>query len=550
MTRVRIPLAFAVPLAYAAGLWLVLIYKVAGQSDGTQPRFVLHWLRDATLALPVVLVAVLLGLTAAGGMLERRGNRLSHGLTRAVTTAAVALAAGAAMGVALPIRNAVFGSHDAVSLPLPLHMLRDALLALFVTVPVSAAVVALRRARTAEPAVAEPGARTTSRAAFLKAGAGGLVTVAGGAGVLRAVSTPSATAAASTVKVSLLINEGYCKMTDGTPVWMRGFAYDGVAKAPVVPGPAIGPPYASVDYGEVPFVLEGQSVEVTITNKVTDTRSFFIPGVVGPIFVAAGETKTFTFNAPAAPNGAGSYIYMDADPIQRALGLHGAMVVMPADYLATDPASRRPYVNRPDLLPAPTFHHQFLWVFHDIDPVWGYKAKTGQTIDLSSFMPRYFTINGVSGAQSVESGRNLATGTVIPTDSDIKGEGSLYRIVNAGLAFHSPHFHGNHVYILTQNGQVPNLGGVPARSSSGEPLAVEKDVFGIQSLGRFEVLLPFHEPLDQWPPYYATNSPNYRYPMHCHAEMSQTAGGGQYPSGMYTEWELSGPLGPPKAIGG
>ena len=45
-------------------------------------------------------------------------------------------------------------------------------------------------------------------------------------------------------------------------------------------------------------------------------------------------------------------------------------------------------------------------------------------------------------------------------------------------------------------------------------------------------------------------SPNYRYPMHCHAEMSQTAGGGQYPSGMYTEWELSGPLGPPKPAAG
>jgi len=360
-------------LAYAAGLWLVLIYKVAGQSDGTQPRFVLHWLRDSTLALPVVLVAVLLGLMAAEGMLERRGNRLSHRLSGAVTAAAVALATGAAMSVAVPIRNGLFGSHDAVALPLPLHMLRDALLALFVTVPVSAAVVALARTRTSETAVAELGARRTSRAAFLKAGAGGLVTVAGGAGVLRAVSVTSATAAASTMKVSLLINEGFCAMTDGTAVWMRGFAFDSTAKAPKVPGPAIGPPDASVDYGEVPFVVEGQPVEITITNKLADTRSFFIPGVVGPIFVLSGETKTFTFNAPAAPNGAGTYIYMDADPIQRSLGLHGAMVVMPAD------GSRQPYVGRTGFLPPPTFHHQFLWVFHDIDPVWGYKAKTGQT---------------------------------------------------------------------------------------------------------------------------------------------------------------------------
>jgi hypothetical protein len=132
----------------------------------------------------------------------------------------------------------------------------------------------------------------------------------------------------------------------------------------------------------------------------------------------------------------------------------------------------------------------------------------------------------------------------------VTGQGTLYRIVNTGLAFHSPHFHGNHVYILTENRDLPLIGGVPALSADLRPLAVEKDVFGIESLGTREVLLPFHEPLDQWPPYDPANSPDYRYPMHCHAEMSQSAGGGQYPSGMYTEWELSGPLGPPKPIGG
>jgi hypothetical protein len=448
------------------------------------------------------------------------------------------------MALALPIRNRVFGTHDAVAVPLPLHMLRDALLALFVTVPVSAAVVWLARSRAVEKPLTESGARRTSRAAFLKAGAGGLVTVAGGAGVLRAVSTTSANAAASTVKVSLLINEGYCTMTDGTPVWMRGFALSSTANSPMVPGPAIGPPISSVPYGEVPFVLSGQPVEVTITNTLADPHSFFIAGIVGPIVVAPGATTTFTFNTPDAPVPPGTYIYRDANTVQRLLGLHGAMVVMPADL------SRRPYVGRTDLLPPPTFHQQYLWVMHDVDPVFGEKVRTGQPIDIATCLPRYFTINGVSGEQSVESRRNLAARTVVPTDSGVTGEGVLYRIVNTGAVFHSPHFHGNHVYILTQNGQIPNLGGVPARSATGQPLAVEKDVFGIQSLGRFEVLLPFHEPLDQWPPYDAKNSPDYRYPMHCHAEMSQTAGGGQYPSGMYTEWELSGPLGPPKPIGG
>jgi hypothetical protein len=123
-------------------------------------------------------------------------------------------------------------------------------------------------------------------------------------------------------------------------------------------------------------------------------------------------------------------------------------------------------------------------------------------------------------------------------------------MVNTGAAAHSPHFHGNHVYVLSANGQSPEVGGLPARSATGSPIVAEKDVVRLGSLSRKDVLLPFHLPLDQWPPYDPANSPNYRYPMHCHAEMSQTAGGGQYPSGMYTEWELSGPLGAPKPVGG
>jgi hypothetical protein len=542
MTRLRFPVAFAIPLAYAAGLWLLLIYKVAGQRDGTEPRFALQWLRDSTLALPVVLVAVWVGLRIADGMLERRGNRSMSALAGSVTASAVALAAGAAMAIEIPIRHGLFGSHDAVALPLPLHMLRDGLLALFVTVPVSAAVVALTRARAAEKPLEETGARRTNRATFLKAGAGGLVTVAGSAGVLRAVSTTSASAALSTVKVPLLINEGYVKMTDGTPVWMRGFALSATAGSPLVPGPPIGPPLASVPIGEVSFVLSGQPVEVTIKNTLTQDHTFFIQDVVGPVTIPAGGQSVITFNTPDAPVDPGTYIYADADPVQRLLGLHGVMVVMPAD------GTRRPYVGRTDLLSPPTFDQQYSWVLHDVDPVVGEQARTGQPIDLGAFLPRYFTINGVSGEQSVASRRNLAARRV--NADGVQGKGTLYRIVNTGAAFHSPHFHGNHVYVLQANNRIPLAAGAPALGTNGRPVAVEKDVFGIESLGTRNVLLPFHTPFDQWPPYDPANSPNYRYPMHCHAEMSQTAGGGQYPSGMYTEWELSGPLGPPKPIGG
>jgi hypothetical protein len=542
MKRLKVPVAFAAPLALTAGLWLVLVYRSAGETGGSDPPLVLHAVRDALFAFPLVLVAVWLGHRLADNMLARRGDAETHGLAAAVTVAAIALAAAAATAVTVPISQDVLGLHSGAALPLPLLMLRDGLLALFVTVPVSAALVALARRTERTDPVPETGGHRTSRAAFLKAGAGGLVTIAGGTAALRAVSSSSAVAS-STVKVSLLINEGYVKMTDGSPAFMRGFGIDATTGAPMVPGPALGPPIASVPIGDISFVLEGQPVEVTIKNTLAEPHTFTIPGVVDPpIVIGPGATTTVTINTPTAPVAAGTYFYADDDPIQRVIGLHGSFVVMPGD------ATRRPYVNRPDLLAPPTFEQQFSWIFNDVDPVWGEKARLRQPIDIATFLPRYFTINGVSGEQSVASRRNLAARTV--NADGVVGHGTLYRIVNVGLAFHSPHFHGNHVYILTQNGRLPTIGGVPALSATGRPIAVEKDVFGIESTGRREVLLPFHTPYDQFPLYDPANSPNYRYPMHCHAEMSQTAGGGQYPSGMYTEWELSGPLGPPKPPAG
>jgi hypothetical protein len=476
-------------------------------------------------------------------MLERRRAAVSGGLTGAVTAASVAVAAAIALAVGLRLSGAVFGAARSSQLPLAVATVRDALLALFVTVPICAVVVALARSEGTRAPDVEPGERRTTRASFLKATAGGIVTVAGGAAALRVASATSpATASSGTVKVSLLLNEGYVKMTDGSPAWMRGFALSSTAGSPLVPGPALGPPAASVPIGEVPFVLEGQPVEIAIKNGLAESHRFVIPGVVGPVPIPAGGNVTLTVNTPASPMAAGTYIYMDADPVQRMLGLHGVMVVMPAD------GSRRPYAGRNDLLAAPEFDQQYVWILHDIDPVWGEQARTKQTVDFATLLPRYFTINGVSGEQSVASRRNLPARSVNPEGS--QGKGTLIRIVNTGAAFHSPHFHGNHVYVLTQNGQLPLVGGVPALSAQGRPLAVEKDVFGIESLGTREVLLPFHMPFDQWPPYEAASSPNYRYPMHCHGEMSQTAGGGQYPSGMYAEWELSGPLGAPKRIGG
>jgi hypothetical protein len=400
--------------------------------------------------------------------------------------------------------------------------------------------------------------RRTTRSAFLKAGAGGLVTVTAGGALSRTFSS-SAQASSNVVEVPLLINEGYVRMTDGSQAFMRGFGVTGDGR-PMVPGPPIGRDASSVPIGEVAFVREHEPVRLVIRNGLKDrhaneVHNFTIDGAVDPstgellvpptAIDPSGDPTVIEFNAPVA----GTYIYMDDDPIQRMLGLHGVMVVMRAD------GSRRPYTPAPGMLDPPVFDEQFVWVFHDVDPVWGEKARLGQfrpdvlpPIQFETLLPRFFTINGDSGEQAEESRRTSMRRSVVP--EGVQGQGTLIRIVNPGACTHSPHFHGNHVYILTRNGQLPNVAGLPAISADGRPIAVEKDVFPMQSLGRTDVLLPFHEPLDQWPPYEAANSHDFHYPMHCHAEMSQTAGGGQYPSGMYTEWFLNGPLGEPPHVGG
>jgi len=59
-------------------------------------------------------------------------------------------------------------------------------------------------------------------------------------------------------------------------------------------------------------------------------------------------------------------------------------------------------------------------------------------------------------------------------------------------------------------------------------------------MARKDMLLPFVKPFDApvWPP--IEEKFPMRYVMHCHCEMSNTAGGGNYPQGMVTHWEMLG----------
>jgi hypothetical protein len=335
-----------------------------------------------------------------------------------------------------------------------------------------------------EVAATDAGRTTSTRRSFLKYSAAGVTTVAGAS--LAGERLWPATARAADFSKDLYINEGYRRMIDGTPVFMRGFDRVPNTATPLVPGPAIGA--GGVANGTVPTVTESQIVTVRITNGLADEHAFAIPDVVDPVFIPAGQTRAVTFTAPRA----GTYFYFDPQPAQSILGLHGVMVVLPRD------GTMRPYGNdrvaANDLPVPPFFTYQYVWVFHDIDPVWGERARARTLIaadgtirpDVPEFLPRYFTINGVSGEESDD---NPRTRVVIRRPGMGAGPGpdaSLVRVVNMGAATHSPHFHGNHVFVLTDNRAAAE------RTNAGQPIALEKDVIRMPPQSVKDMLLPGH----------------------------------------------------------
>ena len=61
----------------------------------------------------------------------------------------------------------------------------------------------------------------------------------------------------------------------------------------------------------------------------------------------------------------------------------------------------------------------------------------------------------------------------------------------------------------------------------------------MEPLHHKDVILPFEQPRDiATPARSLVHGTAFDYPMHSHAEMSQTAAGGLYPNGMLTDWEL------------
>lgn len=320
----------------------------------------------------------------------------------------------------------------------------------------------------------------------------GMTVAVGTVGAVGGALTWVPRASAATVSKTYYITDGTVTMPDGVQVYFKGFSDS----------------TTSLNVPATPFIVqEGDTVQVTVVNKLKESHAFYINGVVNSGSIAPGATKTVSFTAPSA----GSYFFYDNlnAPYNRLVGLHGGMAVMPAGI------SNQLYKG------SPTFVQQYFWVFNDIDPNWNTAISQGST-PTTAYKPRYFTINGQTSRPPGANGNGDPSVDAMANPNTMLhgsvGDRALVRIFNAGQANQSIHWHANHVEWLTQNHQV--------RSA-----VWKKDVIALSNnMGALDVIYPFDPPPDAYPP--VTTG---MYPMHLHNEMTQTAGGGLYLFGAMTD---------------
>ena len=341
------------------------------------------------------------------------------------------------------------------------------------------------------------------RRTFLKFSSAGLASLAAG-GV--SVLSWQQRAQAAVVAKSFTITEGHITQPDGVSVYFRGFSNSSANLN--VPGESL-------------IAQQGDTIQITINNTLQSDHSFVIDSLGVNEFISAGTTRTFSFT----PDKPGTFMYYDGlnAPYNRISGLHGGIAIMPTGSNNTVyPGSLTFVAGR-----------QFFWMFHEVDPAW-HAAFANNTAPTTPYVPRYFTLNGLSGRPPGAPGSgNPSVDSMHDPRSVIHGklgDRTLIRCLNAGRARHSIHIHANHMEWLSENGK--------PRADIWFKDVVPLDGNG----GNVDVIYPFEPAPDAWPPMTnatlaqaAAEGRKVGYPMHLHDETTQTAGGGLYLFGAMTD---------------
>lgn len=274
--------------------------------------------------------------------------------------------------------------------------------------------------------------------------------------------------------------------------------------------------------GPTIFATEGDVIRINITNDLDEPHAFYIPGMFNSGPIAPGQTVRKFFTA----KNAGPHLYFDNlnQPVNRVMGLHGAIIVHPkapapghkfTPYGKPTPAVQQlfddfgstawwPGLSWEQGDPAtntPPFRRH-IWLFHQASPTLfaavgnftpGLDFPAAQFVqrflhddfsptnneniigEVGSDIPRYFTVSGQSGHFSHNSPYINPTFRV--------GEPAVVHILNAGLMTISMHVHANHFFVTYFNGVVQE-----------NPIWV--DVFNVYPSAVIDYVLPYMRPPD------------------------------------------------------
>jgi manganese oxidase len=392
MSRLARPsavLAFAVALAYGGGFWQTLLHHLEGGHERNEPGLVVHWLRDGTLALPLVFCAVWVGVLVARRVIERNGGDRSPAISGAVLAAIVAWITSMVIGLASPLHNSLFAASHGGDIPYLVHAGRDALLALAVNLPLAGLVsAAMLRARPWAAPIVDAWRRPSSSSQRLALqGALALVLVAPVAifaqqGAKNAIAGPTAGTpcppiALSTVKTfdvrAIDVDIPLNRFGDHDPL---GKMYVGVVHDPRDPGKldrqvakvraAEQTRHVSIGMKENDPIQSlviranlGDCVQINFTNDSSggpvgmhiDGLAYDVNKSSGdaignntPSTAARGETRSYRYWIPRDPQMEGAH-YIRPGANNRALvnhGLFGALTVEPAGSRYLDMTTGQP----------------------------------------------------------------------------------------------------------------------------------------------------------------------------------------------------------------
>jgi manganese oxidase len=459
----------AVPLTYGIGLWLVVLHHAEGAHEEGEPPLVVHALRDSTLALPAIVLAVWAATRFAERVL-RTDPGASPSRRAAVVDTAVAVAASAAMAAGSPLHERLFAAHETNELPLALHVSRDALLALAVALPLTRILATFRRRRPLAVAVV---------VAAVVASTGSAVNAAAlGPGNPCPAGAPLKQFDVQAIDVDITLN----RFGDHDPA---GKMYALSARLPDVRAQEASH-QVSTGLGNdaiQPLVIranEGDCVEVAFTNNASggpfgihiDGLSFDVGssgdavGANPDTAAAQGTTTLYRYFVPNDPRLEGAH-YLRPGPGNRGAvshGLFGVLAVEPPGSTYLDPATggAQPSGWQAIIVPGtgrPSFR-EFVQIYHEVgnesdvirdksggalpqtDPLTTSYRPGARAIDYRSepFMNR---LQANHNEKALGYGSYTFGDPATPIPRSYLGEPTKFRLVHGGgEMFHVHHLHG------------------------------------------------------------------------------------------------------------